>query len=308
MHRIIEVLAAILHFNLLRREEWRSELAAQACGASTGWLIVVSNEIQKGIFFFQEEDGIRDYKVTGVQTCALPIYYQSGWVGPVTISQTFPDPPLCSISISPTSGQAPMTAPYSVGFTTTASASCPNATYPTGQATTVYFSGTDGTNTSATPISQNVNVMDPYTVSETPPTLLNGVTTGTYTVTITPVNGFTGRVTVTPNSNASGDASSPARATLRAGGRTAAGLNGFVSFSPTSALVPVSGTTSVTFTVTVASEGPPSGTFTIGGTTSTNYTGSGHFSLAIPSSQVSVTTAPTFTVTTSPANLAVWDT
>src|SRR5256885_9231758 len=27
-------------------------------------------------FFFQAEDGIRDYKVTGVQTCALPI---SAW-------------------------------------------------------------------------------------------------------------------------------------------------------------------------------------------------------------------------------------
>src|SRR5256885_2526777 len=26
------------------------------------------------IFFFQAEDGIRDYKVTGVQTCALPIF------------------------------------------------------------------------------------------------------------------------------------------------------------------------------------------------------------------------------------------
>src|SRR2546426_7380390 len=26
-------------------------------------------------FFFQAEDGIRDYKVTGVQTCALPIYW-----------------------------------------------------------------------------------------------------------------------------------------------------------------------------------------------------------------------------------------
>src|SRR5256885_5371786 len=29
-------------------------------------------------FFFQAEDGIRDYKVTGVQTCALPIYSQTG--------------------------------------------------------------------------------------------------------------------------------------------------------------------------------------------------------------------------------------
>src|ERR1022692_1015039 len=27
-----------------------------------------------GAFFFQAEDGIRDYKVTGVQTCALPIW------------------------------------------------------------------------------------------------------------------------------------------------------------------------------------------------------------------------------------------
>src|SRR5256885_6485071 len=26
-------------------------------------------------FFFQAEDGIRDYKVTGVQTCALPISF-----------------------------------------------------------------------------------------------------------------------------------------------------------------------------------------------------------------------------------------
>src|SRR5256885_6097121 len=30
------------------------------------------------MFFFQAEDGIRDYKVTGVQTCALPIYLPRG--------------------------------------------------------------------------------------------------------------------------------------------------------------------------------------------------------------------------------------
>src|SRR5260370_9745196 len=29
-------------------------------------------------FFFQAEDGIRDSSVTGVQTCALPIYHQ--WI------------------------------------------------------------------------------------------------------------------------------------------------------------------------------------------------------------------------------------
>src|SRR5258706_8611650 len=28
-------------------------------------------------FFFQAEDGIRDWSVTGVQTCALPIYQQA---------------------------------------------------------------------------------------------------------------------------------------------------------------------------------------------------------------------------------------
>src|SRR5256885_6636443 len=31
-------------------------------------------EIDGVLFFFQAEDGIRDYKVTGVQTCALPIW------------------------------------------------------------------------------------------------------------------------------------------------------------------------------------------------------------------------------------------
>src|SRR5256885_12887902 len=30
------------------------------------------------VFFFQAEDGIRDYKVTGVQTCALPILDAAG--------------------------------------------------------------------------------------------------------------------------------------------------------------------------------------------------------------------------------------
>src|SRR6266446_9268303 len=31
-------------------------------------------------FFFQAEDGIRDYKVTGVQTCALPISGPQLWI------------------------------------------------------------------------------------------------------------------------------------------------------------------------------------------------------------------------------------
>src|SRR5256885_13254063 len=32
-----------------------------------------SPDVRHLSFFFQAEDGIRDYKVTGVQTCALPI-------------------------------------------------------------------------------------------------------------------------------------------------------------------------------------------------------------------------------------------
>src|SRR3712207_7832536 len=31
-------------------------------------------------FFFQAEDGIRDIGVTGVQTCALPIFYDDNFV------------------------------------------------------------------------------------------------------------------------------------------------------------------------------------------------------------------------------------
>src|SRR6266446_1405481 len=36
------------------------------------------NELVVFFFFFQAEDGIRDYKVTGVQTCALPILLEGG--------------------------------------------------------------------------------------------------------------------------------------------------------------------------------------------------------------------------------------
>src|SRR5256885_12751512 len=35
---------------------------------------MVEHDLHVLFFFFQAEDGIRDYKVTGVQTCALPIY------------------------------------------------------------------------------------------------------------------------------------------------------------------------------------------------------------------------------------------
>src|SRR5256885_6481219 len=40
---------------------------------STDLLLCFDGVVLVCFFFFQAEDGIRDYKVTGVQTCALPI-------------------------------------------------------------------------------------------------------------------------------------------------------------------------------------------------------------------------------------------
>src|SRR2546426_8396618 len=37
--------------------------------------LIQSSMYSSHFFFFQAEDGIRDYKVTGVQTCALPILF-----------------------------------------------------------------------------------------------------------------------------------------------------------------------------------------------------------------------------------------
>src|SRR5690606_41071859 len=41
-------------------------------------------------FFFQAEDGIRDFHVTGVQTCALPIYEAVVSGGDILIGRTSP--------------------------------------------------------------------------------------------------------------------------------------------------------------------------------------------------------------------------
>src|SRR3989454_2649080 len=41
-------------------------------------------------FFFQAEDGIRDYKVTGVQTCALPILANGFLSGKYNEDSVFP--------------------------------------------------------------------------------------------------------------------------------------------------------------------------------------------------------------------------
>src|SRR5256886_12884476 len=55
----------------------RSVKTNMAPGGGTGW----SRSGLSFSFFFQAEDGIRDLTVTGVQTCALPIY-PPGLCGP----------------------------------------------------------------------------------------------------------------------------------------------------------------------------------------------------------------------------------
>src|SRR5256885_3116132 len=45
-------------------------------------------------YFFQAEDGIRDYKVTGVQTCALPISGGAAAIGPPARGHAALDPGL----------------------------------------------------------------------------------------------------------------------------------------------------------------------------------------------------------------------
>src|SRR5215467_15794769 len=47
---------------------WRTRSSTTTTKSST-------SRSSRFAFFFQAEDGIRDYKVTGVQTCALPILY-----------------------------------------------------------------------------------------------------------------------------------------------------------------------------------------------------------------------------------------
>src|SRR5256885_2728215 len=51
-------------------------------------------------FFFQAEDGIRYYKVTGVQTCALPILRPSACY-PALCSTTLSHPPASAVRPRP---------------------------------------------------------------------------------------------------------------------------------------------------------------------------------------------------------------
>src|SRR2546430_11837227 len=63
-------------FGVVRLKDWairvKSNLTAGATSSSLAFIACVI----ACCFFFQAEDGIRDLTVTGVQTCALPIYFQ----------------------------------------------------------------------------------------------------------------------------------------------------------------------------------------------------------------------------------------
>src|SRR5256885_6298014 len=64
-----------LRIRTARRRLERLSPGACWSGRRVGW-----SPLQRAIrFFFQAEDGIRDYKVTGVQTCALPISAPQGY-------------------------------------------------------------------------------------------------------------------------------------------------------------------------------------------------------------------------------------
>src|SRR5690606_40639599 len=52
---------------------------------------------RRDFFFFQAEDGIRDFHVTGVQTCALPILI----VKIPIVRASFPENPQCQVRLKP---------------------------------------------------------------------------------------------------------------------------------------------------------------------------------------------------------------
>src|SRR5688572_32326048 len=54
-------------------------MAKAGKGLLEGTLQAGTSAVSDKFFFFQAEDGIRDLTVTGVQTCALPIYSLSGY-------------------------------------------------------------------------------------------------------------------------------------------------------------------------------------------------------------------------------------
>src|SRR5256885_11974722 len=70
---MIQTPTAISIFVCLSMVQLRAVFISMRCTLCGHFLQVALTLILVVGFFFQAEDGIRDYKVTGVQTCALPI-------------------------------------------------------------------------------------------------------------------------------------------------------------------------------------------------------------------------------------------
>src|SRR5256885_11915416 len=64
-HKLVE--------RVVRESKTREGAVLWAMAVSFAGRLVEVRCVSYVFFFFQAEDGIRDYKVTGVQTCALPI-------------------------------------------------------------------------------------------------------------------------------------------------------------------------------------------------------------------------------------------
>ena len=67
-HRVVSGGSQVVERSEVVGDEWRYEVCC--------FVILIFFVI---FFFFQAEDGIRDWSVTGVQTCALPILFRNGW-------------------------------------------------------------------------------------------------------------------------------------------------------------------------------------------------------------------------------------
>src|SRR5690606_41195664 len=63
-------------------------------------------------FFFQAEDGIRDFHVTGVQTCALPIWSDRACGPRIRTAAARPALPAGASADSPPAGSAPSPRPF----------------------------------------------------------------------------------------------------------------------------------------------------------------------------------------------------
>src|SRR5256885_8632593 len=82
-----EYKAHLTHEGELKPAERAWQTANNTYGFSDG---LGTMEITIGLFFFQAEDGIRDYKVTGVQTCALPIFRPGSPAAPESLDARQP--------------------------------------------------------------------------------------------------------------------------------------------------------------------------------------------------------------------------